>query len=139
MNISETQMNGILGEMTRAGEECLCPVYCMFLKTGFFAHSYSLTIGYISYTSDDRLICAKNTLGSWTGAAYRMTDLRRIKIKKTLFGQYRVYAEFADAANVTKTVRIKFQLALKVIGCDLPDQERNGEILLDTLKRYEDR
>lgn len=137
MKISEAQMNELLGEMALAGEECLCPVYCMFLETGFFARSYNMTVGYISHTSGDRLICAKNTLGNWTGAAYRMSDLRQVKIKKTLFGQYRVYAEFADPTNEEKTVKIKFQFALKVIGMDLPDQKRNGETLIGTLKGYE--
>ncbi len=130
-------MNGLLGDMTLAGEECLCPVYCMFLEIGFFARSYNMTVGYISHTSGNRLICTKNTFGSWTGMAYRMSDLRRVKIKKTLFGQYRVYAEFVDPTNEAKTVKIKFQLALKVIGMDLPDQKRNGETLIGTLKSYE--
>ncbi len=82
MKISETQMNGLLGDMTLADEECLCSVYCMFLETGFFARSYNMTVGYISHTSGNRLICTKNTFGSGTGAAYRMSDLRRVKIKK---------------------------------------------------------
>lgn len=127
-------MNGVLGGMLEPGEELLCPVYCVFKATGFFASNRSMILGYASYTSYGRLLFAKNIFGSWSKEAYFVSDATLLKAKKNIFGQYSAYAEFPGEKRKSA---FKFQFSPKVMGCKLPNQENNAHELVEIITKYE--
>ena len=63
-------------------------------------------------------------------AAYNMEDIVQIKIKPTILGQKIVTVVFDDGKKRT----VKFQLAPKVAGSKLPNQEQNTEKMLEILE-----
>jgi len=133
MDFSEQDMNGVLGEMLVQGEELLCPVYCVFKPTGFFALARNMILGYVSYTSYGRLLFAKRIFGGWSKEAYPVSDASLLKARKNIFGQFSAYAKFP---GVKKAV-FKFQFSPKVVGCKLPNQEKNAHELAEIITKYE--
>lgn len=102
-------------------------MYCLFKPTGFFARSSDIITGYAGITDMGRLLCCKYHTINDESAAYNMEDIVQIKIKPALLGQKVVTVVFDDGKKRT----VKFQLAPKVAGSKLSDQERNAEKMLE--------
>lgn len=127
---SDEEMNVALGALLIGGERLETAVYCLFKSTGFFASSSDIITGYAGITDMGRFVCCKYHTISDESAAYNIEDIVRIKIKPILFGQKVVTLVFDDCKKRT----VKFQLAPKVAGSKLPNQERNAEKMLEILE-----
>ncbi len=126
--------------MLEQGEELLCPVYCVYPVFGGSVFPFGGSMpGYISYTSYGRLLFARRDIISRNKAAYSVSDAVVLKIKKSIFGQYRGYAKFPaiPAANGKRKAEFIFQFSPKVVGCKLPNQENNAHELVDIITKYE--
>lgn len=124
-------MNEMLSPMLMAGEESLCPVYCGFPDTGFFARPGNLQTGFATITSGGRILFAKyNIFGQCTRGAYFFPAISKLKIRKNFAGQYVI-----DGTTLIdgKKRLFKFQIARKVFGCNFPCQEENAERFVSTL------
>lgn len=77
-----------------------------------------------------RLLCCKYYMINDESAAYNMEDIVKIKIKPTIFGQKIITVVFDDGKKRT----VKFQLAPKVAGSKLPNQESNVGKMLEILE-----
>lgn len=127
---TDEEMNAALGELLLGGERLETAVYCLFKATGFFASEGDIITGYAGITDMGRFLCCKYHTISDETAAYSMEDIVQIKIKPMLFGQKIVTLVFDDGKKRT----VKFQLAPKVAGSKLPNQERNTEKMLEILE-----
>lgn len=138
--ISEQHMNALLNPMLSEGEESLCPIYCVFgISRGFFAPSSSTLAGYATCTSGGRLLTVifGDLFNEWLSRAYDISDAKNMKIRKTVFGEYRINAAFP----VRETdVKLRIQAAKKVYSLarrNFPNQESNLEKMVEILRKYE--
>lgn len=140
MKLSEQHMNELLSPMLSEGEESLCPIYCAFgLSRGFFAPSSSTLAGYATCTSGGRLLTViyGDLFNEWLSRAYDISAAKNVKIRKTVFGEYRINAAFPD---VETDVKLRIQTAKKVYGLagrNFPNQERNLDKMVEVLSKYE--
>lgn len=138
--ISEQHMNSLLSPMLSEGEESLCPIYCVFgLSRGFFAPSSSTFYGYATCTSGGRLLTVTfgDLFNEGQSRVYDISDAKKIKIEKTVFGEYRINAAFHVE---TTEVKLRIQAAKKVYSLarrNFPNQERNLEKMIEILRGYE--
>lgn len=124
---TDEEMNAALEKLLIGGERLETAVYCVFKQTGFFASNRNIITGYAGITDMGRLVCCKYYMINDESAAYNMEDIVQIKIKPALLGQKIVTLVFDDGKKQT----VKFQLAPKVAGSKLPNQERNTEKMLE--------
>lgn len=140
MKLSEQHMNELLSPMLSEGEESLCPICCVFgLSRGFFAPSSSTLAGYATYTSGGRLLTViyGDLFNDWLSRAYDISLAKNVKIRKTVFGEYRINAAFPDGET---DVKLRIQAAKKVYGLagrNFPNQERNLDKMVEILSKYE--
>lgn len=127
---TDEEMNAALEVLLIGGERLETAVYCVFKQTGFFASNRNIITGYVGITDMGRLVCCKYYMINDESAAYNMEDIVQIKIKPALLGQKIVTLVFDDGKKRT----VKFQLAPKVAGSKLPNQERNTEKMLEILE-----
>ena len=127
---TDEEMNAALEKLLIGGEHLETAVYCVFKQTGFFASNRNIITGYAGITDMGRLVCCKYYMINDESAAYNMEDIVQIKIKPALLGQKIVTLVFDDGKKRT----VKFQLAPKVAGSKLPNQERNTEKMLEILE-----
>ncbi len=127
---TDEEMDAALGELLMAGEHLETAVYCLFKATGFFASNRTLIIGYAGITDMGRLLCCRYGYIGDSTEAYDLENIVGIKIKSSLLGQKIITLNFYDGKKHT----VKFQVAPKVAGSKLPDQERNTEKLLEFLE-----
>ncbi|MCM1022559.1 MAG: hypothetical protein NC395_00690 [Prevotella sp.] len=127
---TDEEMNTALGKLLIGSESLETAVYCLFKDTGFFASNRNIITGYAGITDTGRLLCCKYGLIGDENAAYNMEDIVQIKIKPMILGQKIVTVVFEDGKKRT----VKFQLAPKVAGSKLPNQERNTEKMLEILE-----
>lgn len=127
---TDEEMNAVLETLLIGGERLETAVYCVFKQTGFFASNRNIITGYAGITDMGRLVCCKYYMINDESAAYNMEDIVQIKIKPALLGQKIVTLVFDDGKKRT----VKFQLAPKVAGSKLPNQERNTEKMLEILE-----
>lgn len=127
---TDEEMNAALEKLLIGGERLETAVYCVFKQTGFFASNRNIITGYVGITDMGRLVCCKYYMINDESAAYNMEDIVQIKIKPALLGQKIVTLVFDDGKKRT----VKFQLAPKVAGSKLPNQERNTEKMLEILE-----
>lgn len=127
---TDEEMNAALEKLLIGGERLETAVYCVFKQTGFFASNRNIITGYAGITDMGRLVCCKYYMINDESAAYNMEDIVQIKIKPALLGQKSVTLVFDDGKKQT----VKFQLAPKVAGSKLPNQERNTEKMLEILE-----
>ena len=127
--------------MLMSGESRTGIIYGVFKPKGFFAGTVGNQFdpGYMTVTNMDRLLTVRTgSLGYITGnnrtAAYDLSDVRKLKIHKTIFAQYAF--EFVFSIN-GKNEKERFQAAKRVAGSGHPDQENNLEELVSVLSRYE--
>lgn len=124
---TDEEMNAALEKLLIGSERLETAVYCLFKPTGFFARSSDIITGYAGITDMGRLLCCKYHTINDESAAYNMEDIVQIKIKPALLGQKVVTVVFDDGKKRT----VKFQLAPKVAGSKLYNQERNAEKMLE--------
>lgn len=135
MEFTERNAAEIFGTMLFPNEKSLCPVYCTFGQTGFFADPEDVLTGYVTCTSNGRILFARKVLSEWAREAATLSAMDKLNVKKSIFGQYKVCAEFGTKSNKLK---IMFQLSPKVQeNINMPNQKRNTGTLVDTLKKYE--
>lgn len=127
---TDEEMNAALEKLLIGGERLETAVYCVFKQTGFFASNRNIITGYAGITDMGRLVCCKYYMINDESDAYNMEDIVQIKIKPALLGQKIVTLVFDDGKKRT----VKFQLAPKVAGSKLPNQERNTEKMLEILE-----
>lgn len=127
---TDEEMNAALEKLLIGGERLETAVYCVFKQTGFFASNRNIITGYAGITDMGRFVCCKYYMINDESAAYNMEDIVQIKIKPALLGQKSVTLVFDDGKKQT----VKFQLAPKVAGSKLPNQERNTEKMLEILE-----
>lgn len=127
--------------MLTYGERYPGIIYCVFKPTGFFAGTAfnSVNPGYAAVTSEGRLLTVQANsveyfIGNSSAAAYNISTAEKLKIRKTIVGQYAFDCVFPVDG---KKVKVKFQAAKKVYGTGCPEQESNLEGFLDILSRYE--
>lgn len=125
---TDEEMNTALGKLLIGGERLETAVYCLFYDTGFFASN--IIMGYAGITDMGRLLCCKYGIVGDENVAYNMEDIVQIKIKPMILGQKIVTIVFEEDKKRT----VKFQLAPKVAGSKLPNQERNTEKMLEILE-----
>lgn len=124
---TDEEMNAALEKLLIGSERLETAVYCLFKPTGFFARNSDIITGYAGITDMGRLLCCKYHTINDESAAYNMEDIVQIKIKPALLGQKVVTVVFDDGKKRT----VKFQLAPKVAGSKLYNQERNAEKMLE--------
>lgn len=134
MKYNQEYMNSTFDTMLDSGEESICPVYCVFKQTGFWASNSRVSPGFVTFTSNGRLLVARSQLFDMVKRSVQLDNVKKMKIKKNLFGQYLVEAAFMD---VNGDLRLKFQVAKKIMGAKFPNQEQNFEELISTLRQYE--
>lgn len=128
---TDEEMNEALGALLSEGESLETAVYCVFKATGFFASYYRQMItGYIGITDKERIVSCKYGVVQDSSAVYNMDDITSVKIQSVILGQSLVTLIF----NSDKKQTLKFQVAPKVVGQKLPDQERNAEKLIEILE-----
>lgn len=127
---TDEEMNSALEALLIGGERLETAVYCLFKQTGFFASNRNIITGYAGITDTGRLLCCKYGFVDDENAAYNMEDIVQIKIKPTILGQKIVTVVFDDGKKRT----VKVQLAPKVAGSKLPNQEQNTEKMLEILE-----
>lgn len=134
MKYNEKTMNEVLNAILLPEEENRCPVYCVFRDTGFFAGN--MQSGFITCTSNGRLLFARQYITCLDQGALSLSMIKKLKIKRTIFGQYAVSFVFFGEK---KDIRLQVQISpWMFIGKDnFPNQARNIETLLSILRRYE--
>jgi len=141
MNWKSTQMdcfkmNSMLEPLLAQGEQNLCPVYGVFKQTGFWASNSVMYPAYITCTNFNRLLACRYylTANDWSRESYILPSAQKLRVKKTLFGQYICEAEFIVNG---KKERLKFQIAPKMVGNKFPDQQINTQMLISLLETFE--
>lgn len=127
---TDEEMNAALGELLIGDERLETAVYCLFKATGFFESNRDVITGYLGITDMGRLVYCKYHVINDESAAYNMEDIVQIKIRPMIFGQKIITIVFDGGKKHT----VKFQLAPKVAGSKLPNQERNAEKMLEILE-----
>ena len=140
MKYNEQTMNQIFDGMLWAGQENLCPVYCVFKLTNWGYLSGDTLMGYATCTSGGWLLLVmyssmQQFLNNQvpTYATYEIALAKSIKIKKTILGQYVIKMVFPTEKKDTK---IRLQAAPKVIGANFPNQKRNLEKMIEMLNPF---
>lgn len=127
---TDEEMNDALEALLIGGERIETAVYCVFKATGFFDSNRRIIAGYVGITDMGRFLCCKYHTINDESVAYNMEDILQIKIKPTIFSQKIVTVVFDDGKKRT----VKFQIAPKVAGSKLPNQEQNMEKMLEILE-----
>ena len=125
---SDEEMNTALEELLTPGEHLETAVYCIFKATGFWESNSRVIMGYAGVTDKQRLLCCKFHYINDETAVYDMNKLIKLKIKPIILNQIIITAVFD---NNGKKQTVKLQLAPKVAGGKLPNQERNTEKMLE--------
>ena len=133
----EDEMLNMLGELLYAGESITAALYCVYKSTGFFASNRNVVPGYVALTDRNRLIGYKLNVFGTKPVSLELDYLTKIKITNWILGNKIVYL----CTNDGRKNELKFQYVPKVLGSQMkfPNQERNSEILLDTLRSIESR
>lgn len=127
---TDEEMNAALGALLSEGESLETAVYCVFKATGFFSSYRQMITGYIGITDKERIVSCKYGVVQDSSAVYNMDDITGVKIQSVILGQSLVTIVF----NSDKKQTLKFQVAPKVAGQKLPNQERNAEKLIEILE-----
>ncbi|MBE5882653.1 MAG: hypothetical protein E7289_10190 [Lachnospiraceae bacterium] len=133
MGYSQQQAESMFQTMLFPEEQSTCPVYCMFLSTGFFAKPTKFDVGYITCTTLGRILIAKNKFGGWSFGSLALRAAKGIKVKTNFAGQSVISAKFMVEG---KPYELKVQIAPKVVGSDLPNQSRNLDRFLGTIAPF---
>ncbi len=127
-------MKQVLTNLLIEGEECTCSVYCMFKATGFWARPSDMASGFAACTNRGRLLLACQRYWKWSFGGCDLASITKLKIKKTLFGQYVIEVHYPTDK---KDAVVKFQVSPRIFGVKFPEQRSNVDHLLTTLERYQ--
>lgn len=123
MKFDEQYAVNAFNTMLSYDEKSLCPIYCMFKETGFFANPSHMIVGFATITSCGRLLIARYFLvDGLVKNELAISMIKSCKIKKTLFGQYEVEMAFPTQK---KDFKLRLQAAPKILGSNFPNQRQN--------------
>ncbi len=126
-------MNERLNALLLPDEKLLCPIYCAFKPTGFFASPSVVWPGFAGCTSRGRIVTVQFRLADdRVEGACLLSTVKKLKIKKILLGQYKIEAVFGGERDIA----LKMQAA-PYSGKNFPEQKQNLETMLSILKQYE--
>lgn len=118
-------------------ERILYAVYCTMQNQSdtFFSMTSSGDVKacFLGLTDRGRLIGCQIGLMSETPLQIDMMLITKLKIKKTIFQQYRIDLEYSASRNK----RLRFVIAPKITGAQFPNQQMNCERILEELKAKE--
>lgn len=134
MKYTESYMNDLFKKFLLPGEESLCGVYCGFPETVFFAKPGRMQVGFATCTNYGRLLIVRQYLTEYAPGSLKLDTVKKLNIKKTIFGQINVDATFPTDK---KDIRLKMQIAKKIYGVNFPNQEHNLATMMTILQRYE--
>lgn len=132
---TDEEMTEALGVLLMAGERLETAVYCIFKPSGFFESNRNIVAGYAGITDRGRFLCCKYGIIGDENAAYNMEKIVGLKIRPIILGQKIVTIVFDGGRKQT----VKFQLAPKVAGSKLPNQERNAKKMMEFLEDIQNR
>ncbi len=121
MQLNEGYMIGSFFKMLVKDEALLCPVYCMHCQPGLLSAGKGFW-GFATITSMGRMLMIESVLGKEITGSMHLSSMKKLNIKKNLFGQT-VIDLFFD--NGKDTLKLRLQIAPKIIGCKFPHQEEN--------------
>lgn len=137
MKYNEQTMNQIFNGMLWAGQESLCPVYCVFKLTNWGNLSGDMLMGYATCTSGGWLqLVMYSSMQQFlndpapTYATYEIALAKSIKIKKTIFGQYVIKMVFPTEK---RDMKLRLQASPKVLGAYFPNQKKNLDKMVEIL------
>ena len=133
MQISSLLMEKQFGYMLIPNEISRCPLYCTFASTSLFSFQ-SVIPGYLTCTDIGRLLMVKNRISGYECEAAALDAIKKVKIRKNLFGQYVVDLTFCGEK---KDVKCRIQIAKRIHGGDFFDQERHLETFLSIIQKYD--
>lgn len=134
MKYTEQEAQTFFSQMLMQDEVSKCPIYCIFLSTGFFASPYKNKWGYVTCTGHGRILIAMQTLTGWRTGSLDLRTAKKMKIKKNIAGQYVIEANFPTDK---KDYIFKIQAARKVLGMNLPNQAEYVDRFVSMLRVYE--
>lgn len=118
------------------GENYEYPVFAsVYCKSGLFSR-YRAQTGFVAVTDDDRLLVVEYlSLGiSEKEYIFSAEDIVSLKIKKAaLMSVYTIKSVFKINR---RTVKLNIAVSLKVSGGDFPEQTKNAENFIETLKNW---
>ncbi len=132
MQLNEDYMIGSFFKMCIKDETPLCPVYCMHSQPGLLSAGKGFW-GFATITSMGRMLLIESVLGKEVTGSMLLSSMKKLNIKKNLFGQT-VIDLFFD--NGKDTLKLRLQIAPKIIGCKFPHQEENLAKLVATLQAF---
>ncbi|MDE5991611.1 MAG: hypothetical protein K2G87_01025 [Oscillospiraceae bacterium] len=135
--ISEQHAEGIFAPMLSEGEESICTVNCAVKTSNMRYDCQSIPfLCYASCTSGGRLLLAvfgADIFEEYSAKAFEISLLKSLKIKKRLFGEYRINAEFPMG---NRSIWLEISVSPKVYNGGFPNQEENLEKMLEVLRGY---
>lgn len=135
--VSEKHAEEILSKMLAADEKMLCTVSCAFKASNMLTLFSAIPFAcYAACTSGGRLLLAvfgADIFDEYSAKAFDISLLKNLKIKKKLFGEYCISAEF-PVGNSSRELEIS--VSPKAYG-DFPNQAENLEKMLEILRKYE--
>lgn len=137
--MSEKHAEEIFSEMLAEGEKSVCTVNCAVVKTSNMHYDLRSIpfVCYASCTSGGRLLLAvfgADIFEEYSAKAFDISLLKNMKIKKKLFGEYRINAEFPMG---NRSIKLEISVSPKVYNGGFPNQEENLEKMLEILRGYE--
>lgn len=135
MTFNQQSMDSAIDQLLEHGEKSLCPVYCLFKKTGLLASNKTVQLGFATCTDGNRFLTLRAfpLIGRLSPEVYYLDGVSSLVVTKNLFGQYIINAVFS---NEEEKQRLRFQVGLKVAGGGFPDQRENLERMLSILEKY---
>ncbi len=128
-------MNAILSDMLLPGENSICSIYCAFRENTFV--TTGMQYGYFTCTDTGRILIVRYSgimLENMLKGAATLTAIKKLKIKKTVIGQYKIIIAFASE---NRDFKLTLQIASKIAGGGFANQGENLQRLLEILKPYE--
>ena len=136
--LSEQHANEMFAPMLSEGEESICTVNCAVKTSNMRYDIHSLPFAcYASCTSSDRLLLAvfgADIFEEYSVKAFEISLLKSLKIRKWLFGEYRINAEFPLG---NRSIGLEISISPKVYNGGFPNQGENLEKMIEILRKYE--
>ena len=127
MKFNSDEMFDLLQSSLRPGETLTAAVYGSFYQTGFFASNRNVEAGYIGLSDCGRLFGIRCSFLSTENFSYEIAFLKKIKIKKALFGARNINIDGPEG-------EMRFAVVPKITGRKFPDQPENFQRILEALE-----
>lgn len=136
--LSEQHANEMLTPMLSEGEKSVCTVICSVKTSSMRYDLQSIPfVCYASCTSSGRLLLVvfgADIFEEYSVKAFEISLLKKLKIKKGLFGEYRINAEFPIEK---RSIWIEILVSPKVYNGEFKNQKENLEKMIEILHKYE--